>query len=313
MDSFTNDRTSGFYERPELFNQLISKSDFALLIKISLNYFDQNNISVFSIEDGVIKANTGNDKGEAVHFGLDNLIKKIVRIKKKLWERAIFEHFDKLRQNHQPAYNYLFKDFEYAAQFLKVVIKDRHFMKPELWEKLVCRVDFPETYTLLILDFEDQFRFLMRDDIKEWDTDEEELFATALFNISKEQVEIIHSDKENDNQLYLFIEPNFAAPFLIDLYRNAPFTIGSLGALIAIPTKGCGLAHPVNDIGIFNVIKAIMPLVVQYYTEHEGSINTHFYWFFEDRFEAFPLHQTEDGKSYLKLPEKLEQLLRKSL
>lgn len=301
------------YLLPDVFTHLISQQDYELLIRFSVQYFNENKISIRAVENGIIKATSGNDKGEEVQFGLDNLVRKVIKAEKEQWHSIINDHYSKLRQNHKSAYNYLFKDFEYASQFLKLIIKDRNFIRTDFMQKMVHRIDFPETCTMLILDFEEQFRFLMWDEITEWETPAQDLFAIALHNVAKEKVAVMNGDFKNEQQLYLFIESNFAASYLIDIETNAPHAVGNFGALVTIPTKGIGLAHPINNFGVIAVAGGIAPLVMHYFNENEGSINTYFYWYYHGRFEMFPLHTDTEGQVILHLPAKLEQLLNHQL
>lgn len=313
MDVNSNNPPSSYFNRPDIFKRLISEKDYAWLINITLDYFKQKKIVVKTIEDGLIKADSGKNKDEDMQFGLDNLIKKISQLNKKYWKKTVFEHFDKLLRNHQSAYTYLFKDFEYAAQFLKVIIKDYQFMDSIVLERLVFRIDFPKTHTFLILDFEDQFRYLMRDDIKEWGVSDEDLFAIALNNIAKEKVAIDNDESEGDPWVYFFTELNFAAAFLIDLPHNAPFAIGNFGSMVAIPCKGIGIVHPINELAIFDAIKSILPIVTKFHNEQEGGINPFFYWYYDGQYEEFPIIETTGGNARIYLPKKLDTLLRDHL
>lgn len=293
--------------RPEVFEHLISMPDYELLITISIAYFKEKNIPIRAIENGIIKASGTN--GEEVQFGLDNLVRKVIKADKEKWDTIIYDHYSKLRQDHKSAYNYLFKDFEYASQFLKVVIKDQNFIRTDFMEKMVHRIDFPETCTMLILDFEEQFRFLMWGEIKEWEVPIDELFEIALQNIRQEEVSVMNGDFKNEQPLFLFIEANFAASFMIDLQTNAPNSVGNLGALVTIPTKGVSIVHPITDLGVIAVASAIAPLVMHYFNESEGSINTYFYWLYNGEYAMFPIHTDDEGRTILHLPPKLEQML----
>jgi len=307
MNFIQNKLSASSYLVPEVFTHLISQQDYEQLINISVQYFNGKHMLIHAIENGIIKASL-EKKGEEVQFGLDNLVRKVIRAEKEQWATIINDHYSKLQQDHKSAYTYLLKDIEYASRFLKVLVKDRNFIRADFMDKLVHRIDFPETCTMLILDFEEQFRFLMWDEIQEWETPVKELFTIALQNIAREKVSVVNGHF-NEHPVFLFLDANFAACFVLDLETNAPNVVGNFGALVTIPTKGAAMAHPINNYGVMAVAAAIAPMVMHYYHENEGNITTNFYWYYQNRFEMFPLHSDEDGQAMLRMPEKLEKMM----
>ncbi|OWY24047.1 hypothetical protein C7N43_05015 [Sphingobacteriales bacterium UPWRP_1] len=307
MNFIQNKLSANSYLLPEVFTHLISQQDYEQLISISVQYFNEKRMFIHAIENGIIKASL-EKKEEEVQFGLDNLVRKVMRAEKEKWTSIIYDHYNKLQQDHKSAYTYLLKDLEFASRFLKVLIKDRNFIRADFMNKMVHRVDFPETCTMLILDFEEQFRFLMWDEIKEWETPVSDLFTIALQNIAQEKVSVMNGDF-NEHPVYLFLDANFAACYVLDLETNAPNAVGNLGALVAIPTKGAALAHPINNYGVMAVAAAIAPLIMHYYNENEGNISSNFYWYYQHHIEMFPLHTGNDGQVMLRMPKKLEKML----
>src|SRR5262249_16137591 len=149
---------------------------------------------------------------------------------------AIYEHFDKLK-DHTSAYNYLFKDLEYAAQFLRVLIKGADIHENQL-DQFIHRCDFPETNTFLLIEFEEQFKYLIKEDIAEWSKTTDELFDIAIGNTPAEEIEVKQYSFCDKFLVYIFFSGDFSSSLMLDLAARAEFAIGSYGSMIAIPAKG---------------------------------------------------------------------------
>ena len=289
---------------PEDFAHLITQADYEIILDYALDYFANKDHQVIKVEDGVIIVDYPDLKN--IQFGLDNLIRSIAAEEQAQWKSAIYRHFDRFK-NHTSAYNYLFADFGYAQQFLKVLVKGQGFAPKTI--NLVRRRDFPETYTYLVLDFENQFRFINREDAAKWEIAETELFEIALANIAKEKIEIGEGNIAEQYNLFTFFSNDFSAAFLINFQQNASFADGELGAMIAIPAKGSAFVHPVNGNGLMFVLETLAPLVLKFCEEEPGGINANFYWYYNGQFELFPKNQRKKGYISIGLPKKLEQLL----
>jgi hypothetical protein len=227
---------------------------------------------------------------------------------KEDWKGLIYEHFDKLKDKRS-AYNYFFKDFDYASQFLRVLVKPEDINFLDNISDYIHRIDFPKTKTFLVLEFEEQFRYIRREDIIEWAKPEEELFEIGISNIPAEEIEIkeyLFSDKFT---VYIFFSGDYSSAFLLDIKNNADYAIGAYGALITIPTKGTAYAHPIESSDILDLIEQLYPTIEQFYNEDPGSITTNFYWYFNDKFMIFPIGQDDNG-AYIKLPDELARLFK---
>jgi hypothetical protein len=291
-------------KRPEDFAHLISQIDYELVLNYALAYFAERGYPVVKVADGVIVVDY--DELKNMQFGLDNLVRTIVAEPPDRWKSFIFQHFDRFK-NNSAAYNYLFADFDYAQQFLKVLVKGQGFApKPA---DLVRRQDFPETYTYLVLDFEQQFRFINRDDAAKWEVDDADLFDIALANVAREEIEIGEGNIAEKYDLFTFFSSDFSASYLINFGHNASFAEGDFGAMVAIPAKGAAFVHPVNGNGLMFVLETLAPLVVKFCEEEPGGINANFYWYYDGRYELFPKHSRREGYITIGLPRKLEQLL----
>jgi uncharacterized protein (DUF3820 family) len=290
---------------PEDFAHLLSQVEYEGVLDHALAYFAEKGFPVVKIADGVIIVDYVELKN--MQFGLDNLIRTLANEPNDRWQSLIYSHFDRFK-NNTAAYNYLFADLGYAQQFLKVLVKGEGFA-PKM-ANLVRRQDFPETYTYLVLDFENQFRFINRDDAAKWEVAEAELFEIALANVAKEEIEIGEGNIAEKYDLFTFFSSDFSAAYLINFTQNASFADGDFGAMLAIPAKGAAFVHPVNGNGLMFVLETLAPLVIKFCEEEPGGINANFYWYYQGRFELFPRKDgREKGYISIGLPKKLERLL----
>jgi uncharacterized protein YtpQ (UPF0354 family) len=190
---------------------------------------------------------------QEIHFYLDNLVRLLAQNEKSQWEKYVTEHFDKQKENPFAA-DYIYKDFEYASQFIIVYLKSKNTFEPDQVNDYVHQMHLPETYTFLILDFNEQFHFVRRENILQWSKNENELFEIGLANISNESIDIKESKLEGKYPLYTFFNGDFSASFIIQLERNASFAIGTYGSIVAVPTKGSAFIHPIENNQVMAVI-----------------------------------------------------------
>src|SRR5690606_873011 len=100
---------------PNNYKNLISQSDYEIFVNQCLNVLKDLGVDVISYENGDI---TYKGKNEDSHYFMDNLVRKYVQFDKESQLTEIKDHFKKLQETPY-AYDYLFKDFDYAKQFLK--------------------------------------------------------------------------------------------------------------------------------------------------------------------------------------------------
>jgi hypothetical protein len=295
---------------PQSYLSLITQPEYDKILDLSLEFFAQSDLQVTRINNGLIFL-TMDEVDHELQAGLDNLIKTLAKTDESDWKRVIEGHFIRLTKlkEQEKAYNFFFKDFEYAQQYLRVLIKDAEAMPANLMSELVKTIDFPHTHTLLVFDFDEQFRFLTQKDIEEWGVQPNELFAIARQNIKSENIEIEEMIWNEGYSIYAFFSGDFAASYLLDIEENADFCIGEYGSLLTIPAKGAAFAHPIQDGEVLKIIETINPLVLQFYDHEPGSINAHYYWYFQGNLEVFPLEPNEEGMTTIRLPKSLEKML----
>jgi hypothetical protein len=291
---------------PEQYQGIISKDDYKFVIELAVKYHTEKQINVLSTDNGDIL--TEMDGGQQ-HRYLDNLVRVLSGNDKYLWETITFEHFDKI-QEHGSAYNYLFSDFEYASQFLRVLIKDEDIGFQGKAFEHVHRVDYPKTRTYLVLEFEDQFRYINPEDAEKWNVNREELFNTAIANTPGNEIDIKEVKFTDEFTVYFFKSGDFSASLTLDLKNRADFAIGRYGSMVAIPTKGTAFVHPIETGKVLDLAYALYPTVEKFFNEDPSSINTNFYWDYQGRKELFPVVQ-EGDKYFIRMPDDLLKIFEK--
>lgn len=292
------------YQLPEIYNGIITKDEYNDILEICIKYHQDNGLIISKIDEGEIVTDI---EGEEQHRYLDNLVRVLASYEKTIWSQLVYEHFDKLKPNRS-ALNYLYKDFEYASQFLRVLLKEDTFNLGDHVGNYVHRVDFPKTNTFLILEFEEQFHYVRKDEIIEWEKLEDELFEIAIENLPENKVEVKEYQFGEKYTVFIFFSGDFSASLMLDLENRADYSIGKFGTLIAIPTKGTAYAHPIENGELLGLIEILDPTIEQFYNEDPGNITTNFYWYHNDEIQIFPTEQSEKGL-LISMPKDLIKLL----
>ncbi|WP_289660543.1 hypothetical protein [Flavobacterium panacagri] len=295
------------YNLPDMYKGIVTKEEYNFVMNTAIQYHEENGFVISKIDEGEIVTEVG---GEVQHRYFDNLVRTLSGNKDGNWRNIIYEHFNKLKYNPS-AFDYLYKDFSYASQFLRVLIKGESFIIPNGIENYISRVDFPETNTFLILEFEGQFHYVRRDESLEWEQTEEELFEIAINNIPTDEIETKVYDLHENFKIYTFFSGDYSASYMLNLKNESEYLKGKFGTLISIPTKGTALACPIENGNILELIEIINPDNEKFYHEDPGNITLNYYWLHNNKFYLFPSEKVADNKT-IKLPKDLLDLLERN-
>jgi hypothetical protein len=300
LNFFRKDKS---FPLPEAYSGIVNQEEYSAIVGLCKNYLNNVGQQLLRIGEGEIVVAAGEDEK---HYFLDNLVRVLAQSERDEWEKLVNEHFDK-NQEVPHALEYLYKDFEYAAQFVKAYIKPYDFFPEDQVKLHVHRIDLPQTITFLILDFNEQFHFVRREHIQEWNKSEEELFEIGLANIAAESIEIQEALFQEKYTVFSFFSGDFSSSFIIELERNASFAIGSYGSVVAIPTKGSAFVHPIESTDVMDLIGMLAGITQNFFNEDPGSITMNFYWFHDGVFELFPTEPgEEEGYVTIKWPRGLK-------
>ena len=286
---------------PDNYKNLIGQSDYEIFLNQCLKILKDLGVDVISYENGDI---TYKGKNEDSHYFLDNLVRKYVQVDKEYQLTEIKDHFKKLQETPN-AYDYLFKDFDYAKQFLKALIKPADII-PKI-DDFVTRIDYPNLLTVLVLDFEDRFHYIRKDEANLWDVDYEILFKIALDNISQENVEIRKHIFDDKYDVYVLLSGDFSASFSLLLDTHMDFAIGEYGSLIGIPTKGTVFIHPITSNDFMDMTSTFYHEIEKFYNEDPSNISTDLYWFDKKSLKLFNKTRNDNDTITISMPDELKK------
>ncbi len=291
---------------PGDYKHIMDQAGYERMVNIVFNYFRDKGDKVISLIDGMLTVK-GED-GKDLKYGFDNLVRMLTGAEYDDWESIIYSHFNKINFSDE-AYKYFFKDYEHARQYLKILVKHEAILGNEFAKDLVLRTDFPGTRTVLVFDYENQFRYLKREEVAAWNMSAELLFEEALNNVSEEDVSINKMEHDDGWEFFSFFSGDFSASRMIELEKYFDFAVGQFGSLVAIPTKGSAFVAPLTDNRVTARIELIAPLVSQFFEQDPGNITNNFYWIYQGAIECFPTQSAGDGYITVKLPQSLVALL----
>ncbi len=292
---------------PKEYIHLINQKQYDTILNLALQYFKEKGDEVLKLENGLLTTKSEGD--EEVRYGFDNLIRMMCPEPQEDWESILYRHFNTVNVSNDYLVYYK-KDYEAAKPFLKVLIKDIAVLDDRLGGAVVSRVDFPGTCTVLVMDYDNQFRYLRKEDIAEWEATEEEIFSVALENIGQEEVTINKVDHEGAIEMFVFLSGDFSAAQMIDLGKNAGFAIGKYGSIVAIPTKGTAFATPIDDDNVVGRLEVLADPVYKFFTEDPGNITLSIYWFYAGEIKQFvEKPSNREGYVTIGIPEELQALI----
>ncbi|WP_427874152.1 hypothetical protein [Flavobacterium sp. MMS24-S5] len=294
------------YNLPEMYKGIVTRDEYNFVMNTAIQYHEENGIIITKIDEGEIVTEIN---GEIEHRYLDNLVRTLSGNKDGNWRNIIYEHFNKLKYNSS-ALDYLYKDFSYASQFLRVLIKGENFIFPDKIDNYISRIDFPKTNTFLILEFEGKFHYIRKEESLEWHQTEEELFEIAISNIPTNEIETKIYDLHSKFKIYTFFSGDFSASYILNFKKDPNYIKGKFGTLISIPTKGTALACPIENENILELIEIINPNNEKFYHKDPGNITLNYYWLYNNEFDIFPTEKAKENSDEItiKLPEKLLDL-----
>ena len=289
---------------PDDYANLIDEKGYKVFLDKCLSILYDLGYKVTSSDNGDIIYEK-EDSDEA-HFYLDNLLRKYIQADPDKKDIEILTHFKQL-SDQTKAYDYLYKDFDYAKQFLKILLKADDILPNN--DDFVYQRNYPELLTFLVLDFEEQFHYVKKNEVYQWEIDELELFEIAKENISKEEIEIKQFNFHDKYDVFALFSGDFSASYTLLIEQELDFAIGRFGTLIALPTKGTAFLYVIETNEVLDVISTIYSTIEQFFNEDPGNITLDFYWYFEGQFQLFNKTLNEDGSISISKPKKLNDLL----
>lgn len=288
---------------PEQYVHLMDQDQYIIVLEIIQDYLVQFG-AVTGLKDGLISFE--DLKGETQRFSLDNVIRKLNGQETASWGNIIHEHFYSFFNDSESQFD--FNNFSQIKDILVLrVYPDGYFESVDFQDRIVSRIDFEDTKTTLVFDLPDKFRPVEKTEFENWKVSLDSVFDLAQQNVNKHEIEIYKQDYKNGFELYAFYSGDYSASYVLDLKNNADFVIGKYGSLVAIPTKGTAFAHPINHNDISLVIGDIHEMIIKFYDEDPGQISVNYYWYYNYKFNKFPITIEEEGFRSYHMPIELKE------
>lgn len=307
-------KTSPFANHPgvnwkmeDAYKSFLTLEEYEWLLHLSLEQVSQSGEIISANSSGIKAIIPEYDTDIVLELPLLTLFRNCKKADRSQWQSMITWHFRKFPPD-LPHSEFLKKDWSYAEDHLRILIKPIEACK-KVDDSCIRRIDFPGTYSFLVLDADDFMSYVRRDQI-DWEAsdDDDILFQVALNNIAREKMHVQDLYLGTAFSYFGFFNANFAPAFLIELKRNAAFTLGEFGAVVAIPSIEVAFSYPINDLNVLNFPNAIRPLIDDMFVKGQLSITKTLYWYYKGRYEAFPV-QMQHGKPVFSLPVRLMNLL----
>ena len=290
---------------PPRFAGLITPSMFEIMVEAAIKSIkNELKAEVTKVDDGAVFFERGEDSGQ---IQLDKLVRRISKLNKTQQIKEIREHFSKMQDNAS-AYQYFYKDFDYAKNLLRVLVKRRGALD---YEGFIKRRDFYGTETFLVFDYQQQFAYLNRLYTKDWGVSDEELFEIALDNIAQQTVEDERVELANSGfEVNVLIRAHFAASYLIEPGRNVFRHIGTFGSLVGIPAEDIGYIYPIEDKSFERVLPMFSNLCRIVSVNEPNGLSADMFWHYQGKTELIRKRNIA-GQVEIHLPPRLSSIFRK--
>lgn len=293
------------YPLPVHMADWLSAEEYNQILGLTIDQLSLKGAIELITDEGVVHVQFEGQKGPT-RFYMDNLLRKCKSADLAEWATMVVGHVKVLPIN-SAAITYIYKDLEFAAPLLKVQVKPTGFAQ-DILDDCVYRQDFPQTYTFLVIDFDEALHYVRRSEMAEWEASETYLFEIALDNIAREKPDLSGHSLADELPLYTLFHNDFAVACAIELGRNADEAVGQYGAVVNIPAKGSVFIHPLAADTVLDYIAASHEMVQGFYADEVYTINAEYYWYYQGRYSLFPM-RTEGNQAYLSYPDHLRKLL----
>lgn len=295
---------------PEDFASLVTKEEYELILEHAIASISKHS-HIESITNGEVHATDPDNAESKMTFSLHNIVRKCKAAPKAEWADLIDGLFGKPLFN-EAKHKFFMKDFEYAEPLLKVVVRSKYAFDEASLSRLAYREDIPHTCTFLVLDYDERFHYIDTHLIEEWEQPLERLFEIGIAHVNKVKIEIDRLQID-DMKVFVLCSGDFSTPYVLQLSENFPEGVGILGAVVHIPSKGRSIVHPIQDSNPLKYIVQVMPLVEGLFEIEPNPINMRSYWYFQGKFEEFPVTKGKNGQNAITYPEGMMQFIKKAM
>lgn len=259
--------------------------EYATFLAEVVSYLNERDIDG-AINDGVVHVEATQQS-----FGLQNLAQVCNQNESDQWRQIIFQHFDAIYGSVAADDFAAVKgaQFEDLRAQLAVRLQPEDILNTEAGKHLVYRINLPGTVSLLALDMPTAISSVTWEMVESWGKSVDDLFDIALANLKEKSTatpELVETD--SNTQIYTFFSEDFfvtTQALFIETYAD---TVGTYGALVAVPHRHAMLCYPIYDMGVLDAISAMLPATIGMYSEGPGSLSAQLYWYDGDAFILLP-------------------------
>lgn len=230
-------------------------------------------------------------------YGLENIAQIYHQSSTEERKSLVFDHFEKIFKAELEETKLLenISDFNSMKKYLSVRIYPIDYADQIGRENLVGKIDIDSSITLLVLDLPSTVRSLKPEEIKKWNVSEDSLFSLGIKNsVTNCQVEISEQELTKTLKVWLISSDNvFTSTHIFNL-NSFPQCIGKFGALLLVSHRHSIILYPINDLGVIEATKLLIPLGQRMFVEGPGSITPSLTWYHDNKFTNLP-YQIEKG------------------
>ena len=302
------------YDVPARYNGKISGPDYRKIVDRSVDAVTKQ-LPIEELSDGIITVGKGADRSE---LGLDNLVLQCLATNKGLWDSTVAVYFETLFSIPKEQAKVDLTSFKSAKSYLSLrVYPEDFFTQMPDKEQIISRIDLEGTLTVLMLDLPSSFQAINRESISGWKVTDDELFAAARENLSKQPVlketKNIDIDGKGEVELNLMEEENYCASYALELERNAPEFVGKWGSAVAMPNKGfvtiCKISKE-KPLDFIRYIQKSKAMTANSYASMPGGISPDFYWYYKGKYTKIQVSEAANGDISVVAPLKLSEMMK---
>jgi hypothetical protein len=237
---------------------------------------------IVQIEDGVAHVRA-TERGEAHAFGLQNLAQICNQVDEADWPDIIRQHFDGVvRSTTGGDLEDLSDDFERASEVLKVRLYPAEAVEDSL-DGLQHRVVGEGIVAVLAYDLPDAVATVPRADVARWPVDVDEAFRIGLRNVLAETgIEHERIALESGAVFSAMVGDSFFVTSRLLALDKFISPTSRHGALVAVPNRHTLLWAPIVDLGVLEVLNALLVIARRRHEEGPGSLSPNLYWWRTD-------------------------------
>ena len=263
--------------------QPMTFADFELFLELVANRFQGR----ARIDDGVVTVKEGS--GDAVSYGLANVLGQCRQIEKSNWAALIEEHFANCERSLAEGDDEDFEDFEKIKEQIALRVMPAATVE-EGNNDWYYRRGPDGTVVVLVIDLPSTIVTVQKELVAKWSAEEDFLFKKALENVKK-KFPVVQERQQlpTGYELTVFHGEHFYVSTHILLLDEYPELVGPYGSLVGIPVRDLLVVFPINCFdGTVQAVNAMIPILASMWKDGPGSTSAELYWYNAGLFTPIP-------------------------